>query len=213
MFKYFILSILFLISLQDAFSQKKGNKIVFTGLVTDSLNNPVNNAILFIDEAIIKKTTNKKGKFKLKLKTIPKTISAYSERYGFQSAKNFEKNSVTIKFDSTSLKKGKYVEHLALQEAKKRKPKNEQYFVTIYDYLRAKAPMLRISGTNQIRVRGYDSSFNSSNEPLFILNGSPTNAIAEIIPSSIKNVTVLKDGLAAAYGVRGANGVIIITTK
>ena len=204
---------LILVTLPEVFSQQKGNKIIITGIVTDSLNNPINDAIIFVDETIVQKTTNKKGKFKLKLKAIPKSISAYSEDFGFQSSKSFDKNNVTIKFDSTSLKKGKYLELLAFQKKKKQQPKREQYFTNIYDYLRAKAPMLKISGTNQIRVRGYDSSFNSSSEPLFIVNGSPTNAISELIPSSIKNITVLKDGLAAAYGVRGANGVIIITTK
>ncbi|WP_179021168.1 TonB-dependent receptor plug domain-containing protein [Winogradskyella forsetii] len=213
MLKYVLVFIVIIGFTPEVFAQKKGNKVIITGTVTDSLNNPVNNAIIFVGEDIVKKATNKKGEFKLKLKSLPYSISAYSEDLGFQTSRKIENYKVVIKFDSTSLKKGKYVELLASQEIKKRNPKNEQYFANIYDYLRAKAPMLRISGTNQIRVRGYDSSFNSSSEPLFIVNGSPTSAISEIVPSNIENVSVLKDSLAAAYGVRGANGVIIITTK
>ncbi|WP_456440717.1 TonB-dependent receptor plug domain-containing protein [Psychroserpens sp.] len=194
------------------FSQKK-KKMVLSGIVTDSLNNPVSNAIVFLDDYKTNKTTNKKGYFKLKVKDLPNSISAYSEKYGFKTSICCEDNKIDISFDDNSLENGKFVELMALQELKKRESNTELYFNNIYDYLRAKAPMLRISGTNQIRVRGYDSSFISSSEPLFIVNGSPTSNIVDLVPANINTVSVLKDSSAASYGVRGANGVIIIITK
>ncbi|MCI5561373.1 MAG: TonB-dependent receptor [Phocaeicola sp.] len=65
-----------------------------------------------------------------------------------------------------------------------------------------------------IRVRGI-GSINASSEPLIILNGAPySGSINSINPADIENISVLKDAASAAlYGARGANGVIIITTK
>ncbi|ULC58737.1 TonB-dependent receptor plug domain-containing protein [Flaviramulus sp. BrNp1-15] len=66
----------------------------------------------------------------------------------------------------------------------------------------------------RIRIRG-DRSLNSSNDPLIILNSSPySGSLKNLNPRDIKSIDVLKGGAAtAAYGSRGANGVIIITTK
>lgn len=73
-----------------------------------------------------------------------------------------------------------------------------------------------------IRIRG-GTSVSASNDPLFVIDGVPLkndgyaggrNPLNFINPSDIESITVLKDASAAAiYGSRGANGVIIITTK
>ena len=65
-----------------------------------------------------------------------------------------------------------------------------------------------------IRVRGV-GSMKASSDPLYIVDGSPTEfGIANINPQDIDNISVLKDAAASAiYGARGANGVVIITTK
>lgn len=65
-----------------------------------------------------------------------------------------------------------------------------------------------------IRVRGF-SSINADNDPLVIVDGSPFEGQwNDINPADIENVTVLKDAASAAlYGARGANGIIMITTK
>lgn len=68
-----------------------------------------------------------------------------------------------------------------------------------------------------IRIRGR-RSITASNDPLFVIDGIPqtsgTNAINDINPQDIKSMEILKDAAATAiYGSRGANGVIIITTK
>jgi len=68
-------------------------------------------------------------------------------------------------------------------------------------------------GTGSIRVRGM-STANSSNDPLYIIDGVPTDNINCINPSDIETMQVLKDAASASiYGSRAANGVIIITTK
>ena len=66
----------------------------------------------------------------------------------------------------------------------------------------------------RIRVRG-GMSITGSNEPLYVIDGVQVeNGLATISPQDIQTIDVLKDAAATAiYGARGANGVIIITTK
>jgi TonB-linked SusC/RagA family outer membrane protein len=65
----------------------------------------------------------------------------------------------------------------------------------------------------KIRVRG-GGSITQDNSPLYIVDGFPVNSIADISPTDIQSIDVLKDASSTAiYGSRGANGVIIITTK
>lgn len=64
-----------------------------------------------------------------------------------------------------------------------------------------------------IRIRG-GGSVTQDNSPLFIVDGFPVSSISDIPPHDIANIDVLKDASSAAiYGSRGANGVILITTK
>lgn len=65
-----------------------------------------------------------------------------------------------------------------------------------------------------IRVRG-GISITQSNEPLYIIDGFPTeDGMASLDPADIETVDILKDASATAiYGARGANGVVVITTK
>ncbi len=65
-----------------------------------------------------------------------------------------------------------------------------------------------------IRIRGI-SSINAGNDPLIILDGAPYDgSLNDISTQDIESMTVLKDAASnALYGARGANGVIIVTTK
>lgn len=64
-----------------------------------------------------------------------------------------------------------------------------------------------------IRVRGA-SSISSNNDPLYVIDGFQTNLGNSVNPADIESMEILKDASATAiYGARGANGVIIITTK
>ena len=65
-----------------------------------------------------------------------------------------------------------------------------------------------------IRIRGI-GSMSASNAPLYVIDGVPYDgSLSAINPRDIENMTVLKDAAAnAIYGARGANGVVLITTK
>jgi TonB-dependent SusC/RagA subfamily outer membrane receptor len=72
-------------------------------------------------------------------------------------------------------------------------------------------------GGVEVRIRGA-TSLNGSNEPLYVIDGYPlptgTGGLLGINPSDIARIEVLKTaGDIAEYGVRGANGVVRITTK
>lgn len=71
------------------------------------------------------------------------------------------------------------------------------------------------SGNPTIRVRGFSSVNSGMNEPLIIVDGAPfTGDISTLNNNDIESMTVLKDAASnALYGARGANGVILITTK
>lgn len=103
------------------------------------------------------------------------------------------------------------------------------------DRIQGLAPGLQVSsnsgiagGSTFVRLRG-TTSVNAGNEPLYIIDnvfinseplqgvrtgGQTVNPLADINPADIESIEVLKDANATAiYGSRGANGVIIITTK
>ena len=66
----------------------------------------------------------------------------------------------------------------------------------------------------EIRVRGF-SSINGSNDPLYVVDGTIYDgSIAALNPQDIESMSILKDAASCAlYGNRGANGVVLITTK
>ena len=65
-----------------------------------------------------------------------------------------------------------------------------------------------------VRVRG-GISITQSNEPLYIIDGFPSeDGMSTLDPAEIETIDILKDASAtASYGARGANGVVVITTK
>ncbi len=70
------------------------------------------------------------------------------------------------------------------------------------------------SNGSAIRIRGI-GSMSASSAPLYIVDGMPYDgSISDINPNDVESISVLKDASASAiYGARGANGVILITTK
>lgn len=71
----------------------------------------------------------------------------------------------------------------------------------------------RPGATISVRVRG-GGSITQSNEPLYVVDGFPVSSIDDIPVADIESIDVLKDASSTAiYGARGANGVILITTK
>lgn len=74
----------------------------------------------------------------------------------------------------------------------------------------------RPDGRREVIIRGRNTIY-GSNEPLYVVDGVPlfhsAGGLAGLNPADIESIEVIKDGSAAMYGVRGANGVILIRTK
>ena len=92
---------------------------------------------------------------------------------------------------------------------------------TMESLFASRFPGVTVSRTNQgglqIRIRGGTGSFYGSEEPLYILDDTPlpdSHGIATLNPNDIRMIEVLKNPAdIGIYGLRGANGVIRITTK
>jgi len=84
----------------------------------------------------------------------------------------------------------------------------------VQNMLTGKVPGLRVvqptsepgDFSNLFDIRGFGS-------PLIVVDGVPRGTISRIDPNEIESISVLKDAAAAVYGVRAANGVVLITTK
>lgn len=94
---------------------------------------------------------------------------------------------------------------------------NNEYcnYTNIYELLKGKFPGVIVDGTSGsyvIYIRG-TQSINSSNEVLYVVDGSTAVSINGLHPCDIRSIDVIKDGMASMYGTRGSNGVILIETK
>ena len=92
---------------------------------------------------------------------------------------------------------------------------------TIEEILKGRVSGVTVTNADNgisVRIRGF-SSFYGNNEPLYVLDGvpfapGPSGLVTGISPHDIESIKVLKDPAdTALYGIRGGNGVILITTK
>ena len=93
---------------------------------------------------------------------------------------------------------------------------------TLDQALQGRAPGVQVinndaspGGNVTVLIRGIGSLASGGNNPLYVVDGYPTTGgINNINPNDIASIDVLKDASATAiYGIRAANGVVIITTK
>lgn len=119
--------------------------------------------------------------------------------YGYQKKKDLTGSVVSVSRDDLTL--GGTVSNAA--QALQGRTAGVQVSQT------SKAP----GGSISVRVRG-SNSISSSNEPLYVVDGFPSSEGLQLNPNDIESMQILKDASATAiYGARGANGVVIITTK
>ena len=85
------------------------------------------------------------------------------------------------------------------------------HYKDIYDVIIGRFAGVTVEN-GQVIIRGRNT-FYGSDEALYVVDGSVVNSIQWIAPCDIKTINVIKDGSAAVYGSRGANGVVIIETK
>ena len=94
---------------------------------------------------------------------------------------------------------------------------NNEYcnYNNIFELILGKFPGVTVyltGNTGSLVIRG-ETSINSSSEALYVVDGMVTSDIDWVRPCEVKSIDVIKDGMAAIYGVRGANGVVLIETR
>ena len=87
-----------------------------------------------------------------------------------------------------------------------------QGYRDIYDDLEGRVAGVEVTYDKRIVVRGVNT-VNGSSDPLILVDGQEWQDTSSLNPNDIKSIDVLKGSATAIYGLRGANGVIIITTK
>jgi iron complex outermembrane receptor protein len=98
-----------------------------------------------------------------------------------------------------------------------------QTYSRIEELIEGRAPGVRVlhhrDGSFRLQIRGV-SSPSGRNDPLVVIDGTPTSelrsgsALTSLNPADVLRIEVLKDAASTAfYGMRGANGVIVITTR
>jgi TonB-dependent SusC/RagA subfamily outer membrane receptor len=228
-FKATLLVVLTLIcSLYISFGQNANKKITITGTVLDGDKKPIKGAIVFIDKIKTDALTNSQGEYKVKVNANAEDILIFTLLNGYgttkingrttidfilptgnplkdSAVKTDDNESVNIGYgtsDKNSLTTpgGVVVDGQNLEFASA---------LTIYDMIKGRFPGVEVSGTS-IKISG-SSSLNVSSEPTFVVDGIIVNDIGNISPQMVKSIEVLKGPAASVYGMRGSNGVIVIT--
>ena len=191
----------------SAQEKKSGEKIKLTILVKDANNNAVPGAVILIDNVKQRRVANKAGYFKVKLDKTPKEITAFSPLVGVKKVAYNGQSSMIINIVSDKNDEN-YV-----SGRRDTKIADPIQFRDIYDYLRGKVAGVNVSTTNVISIRG-TASWSGARSPLLILNGVPVDVdtFGDIVPTTIRKIKVLKGPETSIYGLRGANGVIEVTT-
>jgi hypothetical protein len=195
-------------------AQKKEIQWV-NGTVLNSDQQPVKKAIIYLDSVKTKIKTNKKGEFKIGLKSSNKTISAYSWNYGIVT-KNYQgDDGMLIVFPkSESVVSEEQLEELGFETKIKRtrkEPQDYSKYLNMYQLIATEIPGAVVNGTS-IRLVP-PNSVQSIQQPLIIVDGNPVSSMEYIFPREVASVRVLRDDAASFYGSRGASGVIVIKMK
>ena len=93
----------------------------------------------------------------------------------------------------------------------------QQQYSDIFEYIRGRVPGVQVGQagpgqTPSIVIRGVGTN-SEHTQPLFIVDGLQVDNIASIDPNNVYQIDIIKDGTSSIYGMQGANGVIMVTTK
>jgi TonB-dependent SusC/RagA subfamily outer membrane receptor len=211
-----------------SFCQSLDKKIVIRGVVTDVKQKPIEGALIFIDMQNTNICTDKKGCYKVKAKPSASIISVVSSRYGVSKAVIDGQTEINFNFSGPELILADSMNNIGNEEfieggygSQKKKDMTTSIskidgqalkfasYPDIYSMISGEVPGVRVVGKS-ITIRGRNS-INMGGQPLFVVDGTVMSSIDNISPKMVKSIEIIKDGSAAIYGSRGANGVIIIT--
>lgn len=222
-----IISILFLLGM---YLSTFGQNVLIEGTVNDgSTNEPLIGVNVVVKgNANIGTATDMNGSFKLKAPAKSTLILTYVGYLTKEVQATKGKMKIMMTEDSKSLSEvvviGYGIQKKSVVTAAISKVTSEELSAAkpsrIEDVLKGKISGVQITQSSgqpgsdsKVRIRGI-GTINSS-EPLYVVDGMPVDGgINYLNPSDIASVEILKDAASAAiYGTRGANGVILVTTK
>jgi len=197
--------------------QKAAKKVTISGIVVDGKRNPVPNVFITIDGKVSNSVTDQQGYYKIK-------VSPDAEKIGFstiwsegdeelisgRTTINHTLNMPVVKKEipENNSSGSEISEQSSSVSNSKDLNKNYSSFKTIYELIQNEFPTILVQGKS-IRIPG-SVSLKLSTEPLFLVDGIEVTSIDNIIPGTISSIQVLKGSSASIYGMKGANGVILI---
>lgn len=198
---------------------------VVKGVVTAYNHYPLKDVVVKTKKSKITTTTNEKGEFILKMDNKDQVVI---EAEGFRKfSKKIEESKMDLKVNLIFLGREKnfrkavsngYIHKEDLAYAVDNYSAENNDFIqynNIYDLIRAKSAGVEIiqeGGRPQFQIRGV-SSFQGSQAALLVVDGNVVQDLSFLSPFDVARISVLKGTEASIYGVRGANGVIVIETK
>jgi hypothetical protein len=211
------------------YGQKAEKEKSVTGHILNAEQKPIIGAAIYIDNKITRSFTDNKGFYKVGIKPEAKQIKVSSTVYGDSASeikgrskidfvltgndKKLISASDSLVFNGKSTKKERNTTKRKQNSNRESDaiPKNYFYFSSIFDMIRAEVSGVSIKGTSVI-IEGA-TTFGGSNEALYILDGTPVTDISTIPPGDVSSIKLIKGPEAAFYGIRGGNGVLVITTR
>lgn len=226
LFSYLKKQTLALILLLTLTSSLFSQEITIKGVVKDEFENPLENVSVKINDDDTEVFTDANGYYNITTPPKSKLVFTYE---GFKTKKVSTRGkdiiNISLKYDkkyidekevNTGYGKIKQSESTISVSSVDEKLIEQENNLDMATFLRT-VPGVRVveeGGELNILIRG-NRSLMSNDAPLIMLNGSPYNgSLKNLNPRDIKSIDVLKDASAtASYGSRGANGVILISTK
>ena len=199
--------------------QKYDKLITVSGEVKDSLQRPVKGANIFIDNKKTSTTTNEQGFYKIDINQDAKEIMVVSPQKIVSKTNikgratiNFTlSNSVVLNSDSLIVsRKSKVKKKIAVSGEISGINRRFSSYTNIYEMIRGELSNVVVRGSS-VYVQGL-STFGGNSDALFVVDGIVVEQINDVLPNDVKTIKLLKGPETAAYGMRGANGVIIVTT-
>jgi TonB-dependent SusC/RagA subfamily outer membrane receptor len=209
---------------------QKNVKITITGTVTDSDNKPIRNAIIMIDGQKTNSVTDEKGIYKVKIKKESVRIGVFTFGNGIKEEDINGRTTIDISFatataqqqDEQTVAAGDQavdVGYAVMKDKNVISPvskidgTNKKYasYSNVYDMIQREVSGVKVSG-GEIIIQDSKNLWGSI-PALLIVDGVYVDSFADIQPSSVQSIEVLKGSSAAMYGSRGYGGVVILKTK
>lgn len=203
-----LIIIVFILPFSNTDAQSKESIKVVVGYIKDTNGLAVRDVIFLVDSVRVEPKIKKSGAYRIKINAGTKEISAYAST-GVKTVKYSGQKEINFVFAPYKTKK----QSLEPDSQIDKKDMSDFGYDNIYAMIVAKVPGARLVNGNQINIRGTRSLDGTAKPPLFIVNGFEAAGIGHISPHEVNSITALKGSETTRYGVKGANGVILIKLK